>query len=403
MKYPQLWRLPAWSICLLFTALGSAPRANAAGHLVRQGETLSSIARQHGISLSTLKKLNPKVNPQRIFEGQSLNTPDKPAETAASRLSPSGRGSSPKGGTPGFADDRGVMGSLRAPEPTRKPSVPAKDQEIKAISHYQVKKGDTLTSVAGRCGMSVKQLMSMNKLTTTNLSINQTLLVSVPGGVPPRRSRLPDRNAIDVSPPPPRSGAPSPVKSAPPTKPKKAEEPAGSYYHIVKRNEDFSSIAAKHGISWGDLARANKGVKPEAIHADQRLVLPGPSPLAGNSNRQPGQKTGGSQRSAPAARTEQVVAKPSRHEPVSREVRSEDSPIPPHDPLPPVETPAAPLESSPVRTVYKVSGADKIENIAREFGTTPNELRRLNDWGSFDQPIPNQFMYVPWSAPRMED
>lgn len=401
MKYPQLWRSPALSICLLFTALASAPSANAASHAVRKGETFTSIARQHGISLSTLKNLNPKVNPHRIFEGQVLNTPDKAAETAASRKSSHSRGSSAKDGKSNFAHERGLMGSVKAPAPPPKASSPVRDQGSKAISHYKVKKGDTLTSVADRSGITVKQLMAMNKLSNSNLSINQTLLVSVPGGLPPRRTKLKDRNAIDISPPPPRSSGPSTPKAVTPSKPKKADEPAGSYYHIVKRKEDFSSIAAKHGVTWGDLARANKGVKPETIRADQRLVVPGKSSLA--SNRHSSQKSSDNSPSAPAARTEKIAARPSGRETASRDVRPADSPVMTPAPLPPVETPDSPTESNAVRTVYKVSGDDKIENIAKEFGTTPNDLRRLNDWGSFDQPIPNQFMYVPWSAPGMED
>ena len=41
-------------------------------HTVRSGETLSHIASKYGKSLSTLRKLNPKINPDRLSIGQKI-------------------------------------------------------------------------------------------------------------------------------------------------------------------------------------------------------------------------------------------------------------------------------------------------------------------------------------------
>ncbi len=49
----------------------SAPRT----HTVARGETLASIARSHGISLSALESANPYVNPKKLKAGQVLNLP----------------------------------------------------------------------------------------------------------------------------------------------------------------------------------------------------------------------------------------------------------------------------------------------------------------------------------------
>ena len=44
-------------------------------HVVASGETMASIARKHGISLSALEAANPRVNPKRLRVGEPLNLP----------------------------------------------------------------------------------------------------------------------------------------------------------------------------------------------------------------------------------------------------------------------------------------------------------------------------------------
>lgn len=69
--------------------------------------------------------------------------------------------------------------------PTEKPQSPAspKAQAAPPAKRYhKVKKGETLTGIAKRYGLSVKELRRMNKLSPkTTLAVNQKLIVS-PGG-----------------------------------------------------------------------------------------------------------------------------------------------------------------------------------------------------------------------------
>lgn len=44
-------------------------------HMVLSGETLASIARNHGVSLQALEEANPYVNPKKLKAGQVLNLP----------------------------------------------------------------------------------------------------------------------------------------------------------------------------------------------------------------------------------------------------------------------------------------------------------------------------------------
>ncbi|HAM72799.1 MAG TPA: hypothetical protein DCM86_14250 [Verrucomicrobiales bacterium] len=44
-------------------------------HYVKAHETLSSIARQYGISMASLRAANPGVSPDRLRVGQTVNIP----------------------------------------------------------------------------------------------------------------------------------------------------------------------------------------------------------------------------------------------------------------------------------------------------------------------------------------
>jgi hypothetical protein len=54
-------------------------------------------------------------------------------------------------------------------------------------------------------------------------------------------------------------------------------------------------------------------------------------------------------------------------------------------------------------TAYKVAPNETIDDIAKEFSTTKEELRKMNRMGDFDQPIPGNYVVVPWSVPSALD
>jgi LysM repeat protein len=121
-----------------------APRV----HVVRPGETLSSIARMYGVDVYELARVNRIFNLNWIFVGQRLTIPD---------------------GGPG-----------PGPAPT----------------YYVVKRGDTLAIIAWRYGTTVAALMQCNNIANPNrIYAGQTLRIC--GGYPP--------------PPPPPPPGPTPV------------------------------------------------------------------------------------------------------------------------------------------------------------------------------------------------
>ncbi len=63
--------LPVNTVLTITLGVGTASRT----HVVRRGETISSIARRYGVSVEALVKANALVNPNRIHVGQKLVIP----------------------------------------------------------------------------------------------------------------------------------------------------------------------------------------------------------------------------------------------------------------------------------------------------------------------------------------
>lgn len=62
----------------------SANSANGSSHIVARGETLTSIAKMHGVSVSELQKYNHIDNPLKLQAGQTLLIPPSPIPSPSS-------------------------------------------------------------------------------------------------------------------------------------------------------------------------------------------------------------------------------------------------------------------------------------------------------------------------------
>lgn len=62
----------------------SAKVANGNSHIVARGETLTSIAKMHGVSVSELQKYNHIDNPLKLLAGQTLLIPPSPIPSPSS-------------------------------------------------------------------------------------------------------------------------------------------------------------------------------------------------------------------------------------------------------------------------------------------------------------------------------
>jgi LysM repeat protein len=200
-------------------------------HIVQRGETLSSIAQRHGVSMSAIIAANNITNANLIFVGQRLVIP--------------GVGSSPGPGQP-----------------------PTGGQV------HIVQSGDTLSRIAARYGVTLSALAAANNIANANLIfVGQRL--TIPGSGP-------------VATQPPASGTqPPPATQAPPAS-------GGTY--TVQRGDTLWAIAQRFGTTIAAIQSANN-LNTTVIFIGQVLTIPGggsttPPPSGGSTPPPSGGTTG---------------------------------------------------------------------------------------------------------------
>jgi membrane-bound lytic murein transglycosylase D len=119
-------------------------------YIVRRGDTLSTIARRHHVRMSELVALNGLRSRNRIRVGQKLRLPNDGAPAPRK--------------------------TAKAPAPARPATRDPVDPPKGGI--YKVRRGDNLTTIADKFGLSVQDLVAMNSLKSRHrLSVGQKIHV----------------------------------------------------------------------------------------------------------------------------------------------------------------------------------------------------------------------------------
>jgi LysM repeat protein len=123
-------------------------------HRVASGETLFSLSRRYGVTVSDIKGWN-NLSSELLEIGQVLQIKSKRQEILVD---------SPQTSRP---DDSAAISSNRI-----------------TSAYYVVRAGDTLTKIASDNSLPVEEIRNLNNLQSDRLSVGQTLLVRRPQGLP---------------------------------------------------------------------------------------------------------------------------------------------------------------------------------------------------------------------------
>lgn len=192
----------------------ASPEEKLATYVVVKGDSAELIARKHKVRTSDLLSVNGLDRNSILKIGQELKIP------ANGIMQPQ---------TASRADSVSVNSSL--------------DTEI-----YVVARGDTLSRIAQRRGMTVRQIMSINGLKSHKIMVGQKL-------------RLAKVSAAQQA----ASNAGKPQSQT--------DAAAGEISHTVLPGETLGAIAIKYGSSVKAIAERNKIADPRKIRAGQVLLI----------------------------------------------------------------------------------------------------------------------------------
>lgn len=164
-------RVPAGQAAAFQTAYAALPPevkvARQAGtqHRVKSGETLSVIARRHGVSVAAIQQANRMGKKTVLRVGQMLAIPGRmsvsPAPTRVAAVTPAPV-PSPAAST---TTQAAVAPALPAPDPDAAEKAASTEAVDKAApKEHVVRAGDTLFSISRRYGVPIKTLMQANGL-----------------------------------------------------------------------------------------------------------------------------------------------------------------------------------------------------------------------------------------------
>ncbi len=193
--------------------------AAATVHVVKRGETIASIAKQHNIAVSTVLSMNSLSAKTIIFPGQRL-----------------------------------TIGSV----------IPKKAAKILPNEHT-VAAGETLASIANLYGLKLSSLLEANSLTESSLIYFGQKIQLQPNRLTAKAPTTKSKPSAA-----PLSGA---LSSTDPRRPSNACEIHG--FHTVRSGETISRIAAAHGVSTQSILSSNNLTWSTMIFIGQKLVIPG--------------------------------------------------------------------------------------------------------------------------------
>jgi LysM repeat protein len=202
-----------------------APVPSQTTYTVEKGDSLWSIARKNGVSVSALLETNGLNRSSVLKPGQSLKIP---AATTAP-----------------------VAGSASAASSTEETIVPAKE------GSYTVKAGDSLAKIAKANHVSVRALKTANHLHSDTVHVGETLKIPHGGKHAKKEAAEPSESARE-----------STASAA-------ATGDTGTTTYTVEKGDSPATIAKKFGMKTSELLSLNDITDPHKLKVGQELKVKG--------------------------------------------------------------------------------------------------------------------------------
>lgn len=228
-----------------------APVVNEADQVytVKKGNTLSAIASMYGTTWKKLAEYNSLSNPNKLLVGQEIRIPG-----SLSASTPVIRSSAPSAS--------GSTSTVRSP--------------ITQGSSYVIQRGDTLSGIAKRAGLSVSEIQAANALQSHQIVAGKSLSIPKKGEVNVSTYSVPvvtSVSAPESAPMMDTAPEPAPMADLAPLAPATS---APVYEHVLYPGETLEDVARQYGSSQDEIMMLNGITDPSSVKPGTKLLVPIP-------------------------------------------------------------------------------------------------------------------------------
>ena len=163
----------------------SSHQEKLASHKVKRGETLASLAKQYKTTQQNIIQTNNLKKTAKIKVGMVLQIPSKapialekpPAALAKAPATPEKAHPTPAKAP--SVPEKASANAAKVSPAAAKSAMAKKPEPVRTITHV-VKSGDSLFNIASRYGVTTKKIQEINKLSSLNISVGQSLTIPEP-------------------------------------------------------------------------------------------------------------------------------------------------------------------------------------------------------------------------------
>ena len=212
-------------------------------YVVQRGDTLSAIASVYGTSWKKLAEYNNLANPNKLVVGQEILIP-------------------------------GSAGGAPAPisRPASQTAVRTTGAPIAQGTSYVIQKGDTLSGIAKRAGLTVDEIKAANALTSNRIIAGKSLSIPRKGEV---SVMVLSESALEPVTIKMETAAPklAPIAELAPLA---SSSSAPVYEHVLYPGETIEDVARQYGSSQGEIMLLNGITDPAVVKPGTKLLVPIP-------------------------------------------------------------------------------------------------------------------------------